>query len=111
MNPNVIRLALFAAVCLGASLIAQIAMIWLAQEPGPIKTFLDSAREGALYGIPIALCGITGLILRAWRRGSVWANFFASILCFVMPVVAGTLVLVVYCFVLNLCFCFSGKCY
>lgn len=83
------------------SLGVQLAMIGLGTEFRAVRAFMDAAREGALYGVPFLVCAVVAIAMG--RYGSVGKDVMAAILCVAMPLLGGTLILVVDCMILERC--------
>lgn len=102
------RLLILALVLFAVSLGVQLAMIGLGTQLHAVRAFMNSAREGALYGVPAVICA--GVAIAMGRHGSVGANVMAAILCVAMPLLGGTVILVVDCLILERCFCLGSEC-
>jgi hypothetical protein len=80
MPDDWVRIAIFA----GASVVLTIVVLFVLRATFP--AFRYPLTLITPYGVSVAMCGLLGFVLSAWRKGAApSANLAASLVCFVMP--------------------------
>ena len=97
-----------AAVLFGLSLVIQLAIMGFGTHIAGLRELIAATREGVFYGLPAIACAVVAIAMT--RHGSAGAKVAAAALCVVVPLLAGTLVLVVDCLILERCFCIGRSC-